>query len=404
MEEENDMTEKQLGTATVSGGIARTNYTIPSDELIGDWTLHGTYVENNHYREATDTADFRVRIGTTITVDNVTGNKGENTTFTAHVLHGGNNLVNEGVVQFKLEGNIIGTGNVQNGVATLVYLLPGTAGEGDSITANYLGTSTYGTSVTQTGAVLHVREGVTITVDTIVGNRSGSVTLMCLVEDGEGTSITDTSVEFYVDNTPVGTSSTADTTTGKYSCSYTIPGDAAAGVHTIRCVSSQTNTNLGAEGTGVLRVRMPVTVTIEDVSVNIGGTVDLVAHAVDENNAPVTSGQAAFKLNLELIKDATQKPIMCNVDSNGTIRLSGLACPAGATEGGTYQIKCVYAVNDDYMTATSANGTLTVRKTPVLIVSDVTANRGDTIYLSTSVTYNNENVTEGTVTFILEQT
>jgi hypothetical protein len=125
---------------------------------------------------------------------------------------------------------------------------------------------------------------------------------------------------------------------------------------------------------------------------------------VDENNAPVTSGRAIFKLDGAIIKDANQNTITVNVDSNGTIRLSGLACPTGATEGQTYSIVCLYSQNDDYKSAVSTNSTLTVRKTPVLIVSDVTANRGDTIYLSTSVTYNNENVTEGTVTFILEQT
>ena len=397
------MTEKQLGTATVSGGIARTNYTIPSDELVGDFTLHGTYVENNHYREATDTADFRVRIGTTITVDNVTGNTGESSNFTAHVL-AGNNPVNEGQVQFKLEGNIIGTANVSNGVATLAYTIPGTAGDGDSITANYLGTSTYGTSVTASSGTLHIRSGVTVTVDAVVGNREGTVELSCLVEDGTGNPITTTSVDFYLDNTLIGTDSTADATSNKYSTSYTIPSNAVAGVHTIRCVSAQTGDHLSAEGTGTLRVRMPITVTIENASVNIGGTVDLVAHAVDENNAPVTSGLASFSLNNAPLRDANNVLIVVDVDSDGTIRLSGIACPAGATEGKTYSIKCSYGTNDDYRKAESNTGTLTVRKTPVLIVSDVTANRGDTVYLSTSVTYNNENVTEGTVTFILEQT
>ena len=401
------MTEKQLGTATVSGGIARTNYTIPSDELIGDWTLHGTYVENNHYREATDTADFRVRIGTTITVDNVTGNKGENTTFTAHVLHGGNNLVNEGVVQFKLEGNIIGTGNVQNGVATLVYLLPGTAGEGDSITANYLGTSTYGTSVTASSGTLHIRSGVTVTVDARVANREGSVELSCLVEDGTGNPITGTSVDFYLDNTLIGTDNTADATYNKYSVSYTIPSNAVAGVHTIRCVSAQTGDHLSAEGTGTLRVRMPVTVTVEDASVNIDGTTTVVAHVLDENNAPATSGQGKFYVNGTLLRDSNNQVISVNVDSNGTCTLSGVACPDNATEGQTYLIDFAWQGGDNYTNVSRENvtdATLTVRKTPVLIVSDVTANRGDTIYLSTSVTYNNENVTEGTVTFILEQT
>jgi hypothetical protein len=403
------MTEKQLGTATVSGGIARTNYTIPSDELIGDFTLHGTYVENNHYREATDTADFRVRVGTTITVDNVTGNTGESSNFTAHVL-AGNSPVNEGQVQFKLEGNIIGTANVSNGVATLAYTIPGTAGDGDSITANYLGTSTYGTSVTVSSGTLHIRSGVTVTVDAVVGNREGTVELSCLVEDGTGNPITGTSVDFYLDNTLIGTDSTADATSNKYSTSYTIPSNAVAGVHTIRCVSAQTGDHLSAEGSGTLRVRMPVTVTVEDASVNIGGTTTLVAHVLDENNAPATSGKGVFKINGKIVKDANDQVIYVQVDSNGTCTLSGVACPTGTmygVEGATSTIDFNWVGGDNYESVSNTDvvdATLTVRKTPVLIVSDVTANRGDTIYLSTSVTYNNENVTEGTVTFILEQT
>ena len=402
------MTEKQLGTATVSGGIARTNYTIPSDELIGDFTLHGTYVENNHYREATDTADFRVRVGTTITVDNVTGNTGESSNFAAHVLSG-NSPVNEGQVQFKLEGSIIGTANVSNGVATLAYTIPGTASDGDSITANYLGTSTYGTSVTASSGTLHIRSGVTVTVDAVVGNREGTVELSCLVEDGTGNPITSTSVDFYLDNTLIGTDSTADATSNKYSTSYTIPSNAVAGVHTIRCVSAQTGDHLGAEGSGTLRVRMPVTVTVEDASVNIGGTTTLVAHVLDENNAPATSGKGVFSINGKTVNDANNQRIYVQVDSNGTCTLSGVACPTGTyvVEGATRTIDFTWIGGDNYENVSNTDvvdATLTVRKTPVLIVSDVTANRGDTIYLSTSVTYNDENVTEGTVTFILEQT
>jgi hypothetical protein len=313
-------------------------------------------------------------------------------------------------VQFKLEGNIIGTANVSNGVATLAYTIPGTAGDGDSITANYLGTSTYGTSVTASSGTLHIRSGVTVTVDAVVGNREGTVELSCLVEDGTGNPITSTSVDFYLDNTLVGTDSTADATSNKYSVSYTIPSNAVAGVHTIRCVSAQTGDHLSAEGSGTLRVRMPVTVTLEDASVNIGGTTTLVAHVLDENNAPATSGKGAFKINGKYVKDANDQTIYVQVDSNGTCTLSGVACPTGTTygvEGATSTMDFYWVGGDNYESVSYTDvvdATLTVRKTPVLIVSDVTANRGDTIYLSTSVTYNNENVTEGTVTFILEQT
>jgi hypothetical protein len=144
-------------------------------------------------------------------------------------------------------------------------------------------------------------------------------------------------------------------------------------------------------------------VTVEDASVNIDGTTTFVAHVLDENNAPATSGSGIFKINMQPLKDGNGKVIMVNVDSNGTLTLTGFACPTSATEGRTYTLYAVMNQDDNYMRG-EGTATLTVRKTPVLIVSDVTANRGDTIYLSTSVTYNNENVTEGTVTFILEQT
>jgi hypothetical protein len=154
---------------------------------------------------------------------------------------------------------------------------------------------------------------------------------------------------------------------------------------------------------------MPVTVTLEDASVNIGGTTTLVAHVLDENNAPATSGKGAFKINGKYVKDANDQVIYVQVDSNGTCTLSGVACPTGTygVEGATSTIDFNWIGGDNYESVfytDVVDATLTVRKTPVLIVSDVTANRGDTIYLSTSVTYNDENVTEGTVTFILEQT
>lgn len=404
------MTTKNLGSATVSGGIARTNYTIPSDELVGDFTLQGTYVQNDHYKEATATADFKVRIGTTITVDNVTGNHGESSNFTAHVLQTGNTPVNDGQVQFKIEGNIIGTANVSNGVATYAYTIPSSVADNSSITANYLGTSTYGTSATSSSGTLHIRSGVTVTVDSTYQSRSGSVDLACIVEDGSGNPITDTSVDFYIDNVKVGTGSVCDGTTHKYSYTYSVPSNAAAGSHTIKCVSAQTSDHTSAEGTGTLTVLMPVTITLDNVSGNIGGQYTYTAHVVDENNAPVTAGKCIFKCNGKNEKDGNNSTIYVNVNSSGVATLT-VDVPSNATETGTnstYTLSAVYSDSshnyENVSGENSVSATLTIRKTPVLAVNSVTANRGDTVYLTCGVTYNSENVTEGSVSFTLIQT
>lgn len=402
------MTQKTLATANVSGGIARTSYTIPGNESVGDFTLHGTYQQNNHYKEATDTADFKVRIATTVTVDNVTGNHGESASFTAHVKYDNTSNVNEGQVQFKIENNIIGTANVSNGVATLAYTIPGTVSDGDSITANYLGTSTYGTSATTTAGSVHIRGQVTVTVDAVIANRSDTATLKALVEDSGANAITGGTVEFYIDNTLVGTSSTTGSD-DKYSYDYSVPSNATAGSHTIKAVFQQTGDYVSAYNTANMTVRMPVTVTVADASCNTTGNVVLVATVKDENNSIVTEGQVVFKANAKTVKDANNQVIYCTVGNDGTatLTLDTAVFYSNIAEGDTFSITAVYPWTDNYgqtNTTVSSAATLTVRKTPVIVVTDVTANRGDNIYLSAAVTYNSENVTEGSVTFTLEQT
>lgn len=400
------MTNKNLGSATVSGGIARTSYTIPSDELVGDFTLNGTYVENNHYKEATATADFKVRIATTVTVGDVTANHGESATFTANVKYDNTLNVNEGQVQFKLGGTIIGTGNVSQGVATCSYTIPQSVEDGTEITANFLGTSTYGASVTTSSATLHVRGtlelalGVETAENDDSANRGETVVLYLAAFPPEGdTFISSGNVSFYIDNVKVGEDTTANSSgdyEGFFTYEYTIPSNMSTGSHTLKGVIAQSEDHESAEMTGTLVVRMPTHIVANPVSANAGSTVNIVANIYDENDSIVTEGQATFT-------DPNNQTSNVSVGSGGTATKS-VTVPSNATEGSTIQYTVVYNQNTNYTSATSVTITITVRKTPVLIVSNVTANRGDIIYLSTSVTYGNDNVNEGTVTYTLEQT
>lgn len=393
------MTTKTLGNASVSGGIARTQYTIPSDELVGDFTLTGTYNQNDNYKEASANADFKVRIATTITVDNVTGNHGESSTFTAHVKYDNTVNVNEGQVQFTLGSTIIGTGNVSNGVATVDYTIPSSVETGTSISANYLGTNTYGTSATLTNGTLKIRTTPTVTVDAVSANRDSTAVLRAYVENSSGTVITTGSVEFYIDDTKVATTNVTNPKSDKFEYSYNVPNNATAGTHTIRAVFIQDDDYTTSNGTANLTVRMPTHIVAPAVSGNGGATVNLVASIYDENDAIVTSGQAKFKQNDTVIINGT-----VSVGNNGTATKQ-IVIPLSATEGSTIQYTVEYVENNNYTASASVTITVTVRKTPVLVVNDVTANRGDVVYLSASVTDSSDNdVNEGTLTFTLDQT
>ena len=402
------MTTKTIGNATVSGGIARTQYTIPSDELVGDFTLTGTYVENNHYKEQSATADFNVRIATVVTVSNVTANHGESATFTANVKYDNTLNVNEGQVQFKLGGTIIGTGNVSQGVATCSYTIPQSVEDGTEITANFLGTSTYGASVTTSSGTLHVRGTLEIDVgvDTATNDNSANrgetvVLFLAATPPGDVEVITSGNVSFYIDNVKVGEVTTADSS-GEYedvfTYEYTIPSNMSTGSHTLKGVIAQSEDHESAEMTETLVVRMPTHIVANPVSANAGSTVNLVANIYDENDSIVTEGQATFT-------DPNNQTSNVSVGSGGTATKS-VTVPSNATEGSTIQYTVVYNQNTNYTNATSVTITITVRKTPILTLNDITANRGDIVYLTASVEDNvtGNDVNEGSITFTLIQT
>ena len=393
-----------IGPVQVSGGLAQTAYTIPSDVSTGDFYLHGTYNQNEHYKQATDTADFKIRLATNITVNDVLGNHGESSTFTATVKYDTTNNVNEGQVRFTLGSTVIGTANVSNGVATLDYTIPDEVADGTAITANYLGTSTYGASATSTSGTLSIRsEDLILEVEPLHSSINRGETLEILISAIENNppdydEVTNGSISLYVDNTLIQSNITYDSQEEGYFHTYTIPSNMTSGQHTLRAVFAQTSEYTETTATNTFIVRNPTHIVVSNTSGNAGQSATLLATIYDENDTIVTTGQAQFKQNGSLIDNGT-----VSVGNNGTASKS-VTVPSGATEGSTITYTVEYVENDNYTAASATNITITVRKTPVIVVQNVTGNRGDTVYLTAGVTYGGHTVSEGNVTFTISTT
>lgn len=393
------MTSKNIGSANVSGGIARTTYTIAGDETVGDFTLTGVYAENDTYKEATGTADFKVRIGTSITVDNVTASHGEFAQFKAYVKYNDVNPVDGGQVQFKLEGTIIGTANVSSGVATLEYEVPSTVENGDAITANYLGNSTYGASATTTDGAIKIRSNPTVTVNSLSINKGDYTTTNLnydvIVTDVDSNRITTGTVQLYIDNSLKVTQTTSTNDVFKCSINKRDINELNSGNHTIKAVYVQNDDYNSAEGTATLTVRTPTTIVAPNISANAGGTATLEVTVYDENNVIVTEGQVKFT-------DPNGQISNIVVGANGKATTT-VNIPANTTEGTTLTYTVQYTQTSNYEASTSGNLVITIRKGVVITVNDITANRGDIIQLTANVKDNsNNNVNEGTIIFTVD--
>ena len=388
------MTKTTIGTASVSSGSAQTTYTIPGDVTPGQHTLYATYAQNDHFMEGIgyNTAEIRVPTTTTITTP-ITASIGETTTFTAHVTHHTNQNVNEGTVQFQLGGVNIGSPqNVNsNGIATLQYEIPSNTVDGTAIKAIFIETTTYGSSQSANGT-LRIRSNVNVVVTNVSANRNSTATISATITDSNGDNITQGQAQLYIDNTASGTP--VSISNGAVSFTYSVANNATVGSHSIKVTYIQNEDYDSADGTAILTVRTPVTLTAVNVSGNKGSTISVTIRVTDSNNASITSGTVNITVGLD-------SPVSASVGSGGeaTIQYS-IANDASGTVSFTGQ----YVENNNYQGATtSTNGVITIRKGTTVTVDSIKAELGDEITLGATVTDENSNlVNEGTVTYEIE--
>jgi len=109
------------------------------------------------------TVSTPIKTPSTITVDPVNGHAGQTITINTHITDSNGNPVNEGKVTYKVNGTVIGTVDVSNGLATINWTIPTNWTSGIyNIIADYSGSSNYlastnGTSLTlQPSAYLYM--------------------------------------------------------------------------------------------------------------------------------------------------------------------------------------------------------------------------------------------------------
>ena len=387
------MTRTQIGTATVSNGVAETTYTVPADTTPGSHTLYAVYQQNDDYMTAEGYNSAQIRIPTEITVSDVLASIGETATFTAYVKHHTNQNVDAGTVQFQLGGSNIGTPvTVTNGVATLQYEIPSNTSDGTAITATFIQTNTYGSSTTSSSGTLSIRGSTNVTVTNVSANRSSTATINATVTDSEGDPITSGQAQLYIDNTISGEPQTVSD--GQVSFSYSVANNAVVGSHTIKVTYIQNNSYDSADGTGTLIVRTPTVLTAVDVSANKGTTASLTILVKDENGTAIPNGT----VNITVGNDS---PVSATVNASGEATIS-YSVPNNAS--GTISFTATYVENTNYQAgSTSTAGVITIRKGVTVVVDSVQGELGESITLSASITdEDSQSVNEGTVNYELD--
>ncbi len=132
-----------INTVNVTDGQATTNWTIPTNWNVGNYTIQANYQGTNNNLASNNTAILTVDPTPTITtITNNHNYAGENVTLTADVNDAYNNPVNTGRLQFTINNTIINTVNVTDGQATTNWTIPTNWNVGNyTIQANYQGTS-----------------------------------------------------------------------------------------------------------------------------------------------------------------------------------------------------------------------------------------------------------------------
>lgn len=388
------MTRTTIGTATVTEGNAETSYVIPGDTTPGQYTIYATYNQTDNFMEAVgyNTAEIRIPTVTTITSP-VIASTGETVTLTAHVTHHTNQNVDEGTVQFQMGGVNIGSpqsvGN--DGVATLQYEIPNNTTDGTTISAMFIETSTYGASMSSNGS-LHIRAGVNVAIDNLSANRDSTATITANITDGDDDPITQGQAQLYIDNTASG--EPVNVTNGTATFTYSVANNATVGGHTIKVTYLQNNDYNSADGTAILTVRTPTTLTPVNISGNKGATIPITIRVTDHNSASVISGTVNITVG-------SGSPVSATVGSGGEATIQ-YEVPNNAS--GTISFTGQYVENTNYQGGTtSVAGVITVRKGTTVVVDSVKAELGDEITLGATITDEDSNlVNEGTVTYEIE--
>ncbi|RAP50150.1 MAG: hypothetical protein BZ136_02005, partial [Methanosphaera sp. rholeuAM74] len=353
---------------------------IPVDLPAGKQNVTVTYPGNDQYKPVNTTLPVNVVKRPTKTTAKVANKTAGNLTITANVTDKATgNSVPDGPVNATVNGKVVGTGTVKDGIATIPTNINKTGKY--NITLNYGGNKNYTNSTANINNVDVTPRQSDLKVDVnnnTVGNTSINVTL---TDPATGKPIANAPITVTLPN---GTNITTKTNSnGK----ATIPLNTTEGKQNIKVTYPGDNTYKAANKTVPINVqKVNVTITIQPINpVKINKTYLINATVVDSYGKPVKEGQVQLTVNGTDIGKVTL--------TNGTV-YAKYSNPLK----GTYPVVAKYLGTTKYNTDTDNTTVDILKLNTTITLTDMSAVIGDKIEIAANVTDENNNpVTDGNV-------
>ncbi len=294
--------------------------------------------------------------------------------------------MNSGTVRFRINGATIGVTNVTNGIASLYYYTPRTAGN-YTIQAVYSGNGNYLASQKSTILYNNAVTYTTVSMPYITSNPSTKIQLNATVKDKNGNYINTGTVRFRINGATIGVT---NVTNGIASLYYYTPR--TVNYYTLQAVYSGSNNYASSTTTSTLNVKSTTsTITyITPITASPSTKIQLNATVTDKNGNKVNEGTVRFKINGATINIASV--------NNGVASLYYYT----PRTVGNYSIQAIYSGTYNY--ATSQKTTTLTNNIPgvktYIQLDDITALKSSKIDLTAHLVDENSNeVLDGSVTF-----
>lgn len=364
---------KTVGNATVNNGGAKLTYAIPSNWNKINYTITAVYSENSYYKRSTSNSTLKIKsnLSTKVAVTNISAVQGDTITLKAVITTSDGKYVQTGKVSFKINGNTIGTVNVNNGGAKLTYkIVKNWASKTYNITAVY-GANEYYKAAKANGTLkINGKTNPKIAINTTSVISGKSVTFTTTITNSAGKLINGGKVAFKVNGKTIGH---ANVTKGVAKLKYTVPGNWNGKYNITVVYGSYENYNSVKKTTTLNVVKSVATkVTINTTSVYNNQTVVLTALVKDSSGNKVNAGKGSFKINGKTIGTV-----------NVTKGVATLKYSIPSSWTGKYNITFVYGGSGKYNSSRKTT-TLTITKKTTKTSSSITVPSGYEKYVKST--------------------
>lgn len=213
-----------LGSANTNGsGVATFNYLVPAG-VLGNSVLEASFAGAGFNLPSSNTATFTRTANTTLTVDNKSGERGQNITLTATLRRAHDSALLTGrTVNFTIDGTAVGSAVTNgSGVASLNYIIAGGLSVGNHTIGASFSAVDFLNNSTGSGTLAVTRWAVSLGVTNASGTAGQTVNLLSsLVRSIDAAPVSGATISYTIAGIGVGTAVT--NASGVASRSYTIP-------------------------------------------------------------------------------------------------------------------------------------------------------------------------------------